>query len=478
MPKFVSLLAVFAMAACGSPFSQTGAGPAGVPNIIHRRTGSTPIQHVVVIMQENRSFDNLFHGFPGANTVSAGYGHGKKYVLQSVPLKWSFDLRHDHPQFLEDYDQGQGDGFDNEIWKYNKGTGCSDSINHPSCWVFYNTLKFKSMAFSYVDPSQVQPYWTMASQYALGDNTFSSNAGPSFVSHQYLVAGESGHASEVPDGQPWGCNNPNKSTTVDVLQYGQASPPVFSKPTGHETVGPFPCFTYPTIANLLDGAGITWRYYVQPLPTSGSNLSAFEAISQIINGPDWANVVTPDTKVLSDVTNGRLQQVSWVMPSGWKSDHGGPGSGAGGPDWVAAIVNAIGQSQYWNNTAIIVMWDEWGGWYDHVGPQQYPDPSTHAFEGLGFRVPLIIVSPYAKAGYISHKQHEIASTLHFIENTFGLGPICQCPPSKVTYADQRADAFDDMFDFSQSPIPFQPIPTKLKGKYFIDHPDNTPADDY
>ena len=102
-------------------------------------------------------------------------------------------------------------------------------------------------------------------------------------------------------------------------------------------------------------------------------------------------------------------------------------------------------------------------------PPQYPDPETHAREGLGFRVPLIIISPYAKPGYVSHQQHEIASTLTFIEETFGLGSL--------GLADARADAFSDMFDFTQPPIVFQPIPSNVKGDYFIKHPDNTPGDD-
>jgi len=467
--KVVVLAVAALITACGSPSGQSGSTPAAVPQAVHPRVGSTPIQHVVVIMQENRSFDNLFHGFPGANTVSFGWGHGKKYVLQQVPLKFKWDLRHDHPQFIEDYEQGKGAGFDNQIQQFNTGLGCGDPINHPSCWVFFTTKQLKKMAYSYVDPSQLQPYWTMASQYALGDDTFSSNNGPSFVSHQYMIAGQSGHSVEVPSGQPWGCDAP-PSVTVELLQYGQANPPVFSKATGIEMPGPFPCFTYPTIADLLDGAGVTWRYYVAPPPNSGSNLSAFEAISQIFSGPDWANVVHPDTTVLNDITNGTLQQVSWVMPTGSKSDHAGPDSGSGGPDWVASIVNAIGGSSYWDNTAIIVMWDEWGGWYDHVRPPQYPDPVTHAREGLGFRVPVIVISPYARAGYVSHQQHEIASTLHFIEETFGLGSL--------GLADARTDGFDDMFDYTQPPIVFQPIPTIRKAGYFIHHRDNTPGDDY
>ena len=185
---------------------------------------------------------------------------------------------------------------------------------------------------------------------------------------------------------------------------------------------------------------------------------------------------SPDTAIFKDITNNELAQVSWVMPSGKNSDHPGPQSGNLGPDWVASIVNAIGESPYWSNTAIVVMWDDWGGWYDHVHPPQYPDPQTKAREGLGFRVPLIVISPYARAGYVSHQEHEIASTLRLIEETFGL-PYLGAGSSQ-TYADRRADGFDDMFDFTQQPIPFVPIPSNHDARYFLSHPDNTPGDTY
>jgi len=422
-------------------------------------------------MQENRSFDNLFYGFPGANTVTSGAGRGKKtYPLQPVNLTWKFDLRHDHPQFLEDYDSGKVDGFNQQINGYKSGSGCTDPINHPRCWTFWQGKSLRKMAYSYVIQSQIQPYWTMAQEYTLGDNTFASNNGPSFPSHQYLIAAQSGHAVEVPNGQPWGCDAP-PSVTVDLLQYGSATPPVFPPATGHEVPGPYPCFTYSTIANLLDTAGITWRYYAAGPTDPGANLlSAFDAIQAVRNGPDWQNVKWPDTAILTDITNGNLAQVSWVTPTGPKSDHSGPDSGSKGPAWVASIVNAIGQSKYWNTTAIIIMWDEWGGWYDHVVPPQYPDPATGAYEGLGFRVPLIVVSPYAKVGYVSHTQHEIASSVHFIEQTFGL-------PS-LGLADARADAFADIFNFSQNLRPFRPIPTRFDARYFLTHPSNEPGDTY
>lgn len=119
-----------------------------------------------------------------------------------------------------------------------------------------------------------------------------------------------------------------------------------------------------------------------------------------------------------------------------------------------------------------------GGFFDPVHPQQYPDPQTGAREGLGFRVPLIVVSPYAKAGYISHTQHEIAGTLRLIEETFGIPRIGACTSADNTFADCRADGFDDMFDFTQKPIPFVPIKTNLKTRYFLNLVDNTPGDTY
>ncbi|HEY1681045.1 MAG TPA: alkaline phosphatase family protein [Candidatus Tumulicola sp.] len=475
--KRLSILVLAALTACNSSYTQTSPGSPRITGSFERHSiGSTPIQHVIVIMQENRSFNNLFYGFPGAESAGSGMGHGKRYKLQEIPLTWPYEMTHSHAEFLEDYDQGKSDGFDGYIvGNKDSGSVCTkvNAYNEPQCWVISKNEKFKQMAFSYVQHSDIQPYWTMAREYALGDNTFSSNNGPTFPSHQYMVAGQSGHATEVPNGPQWGCNAQDKSTTVNLLAYGQATPAVFSKLTGHEIPGPFPCFTYATIVGSLDAAGVTWKYYTQEAD-SGSNLDPFKANNPIWTGPDRANIITPDTVVLKDIASNNLANVSWVTPSGHKSDHPGEVPGNLGPSWVASIVNAVGESQYWNSTAIIIMWDEWGGWFDPVRPKQYSDPETRAFEGLGYRVPVIVVSPYAKAGYVSHQQHEIASTARFIEETFGLPFI----GSHHKYADQRADGFDDMFDFTQQPIPFVPIKAGEDARYFLTHADDTPGDTY
>ncbi len=466
------LFSAVLLSGCGSFGSQS---PIDAAHGARHQASSSPIQHIVIIMQENRSFDNMFYGYPGANTATSGKGHdGTVYQLQPINLGFLHDQNHFHYQFLVDYDKGKNDGFDQQIANWNRTKkGCTQNnwVNKPPCFLLDQNKHELIQPYTYVIQSQIQPYWDMAKQYVLGDNTFASNNGPTFVSHQYLIAGQSGHASEVPSSTlgGWGCDTHGGSIPPSewYIQYGSFNPPWYGPKYGNEYQGPIPCFplgttgpsaTYNTIANELDTAGVTWRWYVQPTSSTDSWwLNAFDAVKSIRYGPDWSNgdISMPDTNVITDIANNDLQQVTWVMPHGGASDHPGHGSNYCGPNWVAAIVDAIGKSQYWKNTAIIVMWDEWGGWYDHVLPKQYADPVTGVYEGLGYRVPLLIVSPYAKPGYISHKPHEIASTLHFIEQTFGLPFLGQ--GTKYKFADERADAFDDAFDFTQKPIKFKKI---------------------
>jgi phospholipase C len=431
------------------------------------RPSASPIRHVIVIVQENRSFDNLFHGFPGANSADSGYGHGKKHVLQPHGLADPLDVNHSHVQFLEDYDRGKNDGWNDDFQSFKPG--CRAPQNHPDCWQFYSDPQHQEIAFSYVPRREIAPYWTMASQYALADNAFASNNGPSYVAHQYLIAGQSRHVTENPFKAPWGCDGPPDNYTY-ILKYGTTQPPVFSPKTGVEHLFGAPCFQYASVAGLLDAAGVSWAYYAPDVQSYGGIWSAFDAIWPVRFGADWAaDVKSPETLIFNDVQNGTLPKVSWVVPSFINSDHAGSRSKTG-PQWVAAIVNAVGNSVYWNDTAIVVTWDEWGGWFDHVLPQQLADPQTGAYEGLGYRIPLIVVSPYAKHGYVSHRRHELASTLHFIETTFGL-------PS-LGLADARADDLHDMFDFTQQPAPFQPIPDRSGPSDFIHQkPSLEPPDD-
>jgi phospholipase C len=218
---------------------------------------------------------------------------------------------------------------------------------------------------------------------------------------------------------------------------------------------------FQTLADIALPAGVTWRYYAPGLDDLGNIWSAFDAIRHIRYSPLWGNVISPETRVLRDARRGDLPNITWVAPNAQNSDHPFPKEntgrdiaveGAYGPEWVASIVNAIGRGPLWNSTAIFVVWDDWGGWYDHVAPPQLDRM------GLGPRVPFIVISPWAKRHYVSHVQHEFGSLIKFSELTFDL-------PSLHT-TDDRADALRDCFDFTQKPEPFKEIPTLRQSAFF------------
>lgn len=393
------------------------------------RLAGGKIQHVVIIIQENRTVDNLFNGLPGADTVKVGLNHyGDSVPFHKVELEQSPDVCHDHTCWEVTYNGGKQNGFD---------------LNHPDG-------TGPDYPYALVDPLETKPYFTMAETYAFADRMFQTNSGPSYPAHQYLIAGQSARVDENPvdpsefDG--WGCDSPAGTTTRVLGSNGQDLP------------GPFPCFNYRSLADIMDSAGIPWRYYAPAIGTSGGVWSGFDAISHIRYGQDWTkNVVSPETTIFNDISGGFLADVTWVTPDKANSDHAGDG-GKGGPSWVASVVNAIGNSPFWSSTAIFVVWDDWGGWYDHVSPSiEYSDGM-----GLGYRVPLIVISPYARPKYVSHVNHELGSIMKFTEEAFGL-------PS-LGLVDARADDLSDCFNFSQSPLPFSPIPSQLPQSYFLSQP--------
>ena len=170
-------------------------------------------------------------------------------------------------------------------------------------------------------------------------------------------------------------------------------------------------------------------------------------------------------QVLTDIQSGQLATVTWVIPDATESDHAEINDGTG-PAWVASVVNAIGASPFWANTAIFITWDDWGGWYDHVPPPLGYSDGTSSEYVYGFRVPLLVVSPYAKAGYISHQVHDFGSILKYIEEDFQLTAVA---PGAPGYADSSTVTNDmsDCFDYSQTPLKFNSIQANKKAAYFI-----------
>ena len=405
------------------------------------------IKHVVIIIQENRSVDNLFNGFPGADTTQQGLTKHGRVPLRAVDLDYPADVDHQHRAFELQYDDGRMDGWED---------------------TFTSPRQDPDFPYAFVPQAQVQPYWDLAERYTLGDRFFQSNTGPSFPAHLYLVAGTGNFVADNPNHletthYAWGCDSPINARVSMIA------------PDGDEVPGPWPCFNFPTLADVALANGVTWRYYAPPIDSLGNIWSAFDAIRHIRYTSLWGNVISPETRVLEDARVGDLPAITWVVPSAQNSDHPFPRkdtehdvgvSGQYGPEWVASVVNAIGEGPLWNSTAIIVVWDDWGGWYDHVAPPQLDRM------GLGPRVPFIMIGPYAKRHYVSHVQHEFGSILKFTEQVFLL-------PSMHT-TDDRADALRDCMDFAQAPEPFHPISTLRKISFFDDPnaPDIEPDNDY
>jgi len=411
--------------------------------------GDSVIQHVVIIIQENRSMDNLFYGYPKANTQPYGYNEeDEKIPLKPVGLQVGWDLSHDSYSATTACDGPKSDlpgtnckmdGFDNEYYQCNKsGFPACPNANPP---------------YSYVPHSETKPYFAIAQQYVLGDNMYQSDWDmSSFVSHQYIIAAQADSTANFPKAQ-WGCEG-GSGDTIETMNQERVL-------TGDWIPA---CFTYTTLADELDAAKISWRFYASVYNTSGGLWSAYQAVDPIFYGPDWKkDVISPQTVFFSDVKKGKLPVVSWVTPTCLNSDHSGC-LGKTGPSWVASLVNAIGESQYWDSTAIFIFWDDPGGWYDHV-----PPPYVN-WDGLGMRVPLLVVSAYAKQNYISQVEYQNTSILKFIEDRFSLAPL--------TGSDKNATSPEaDCFDFSQPARKFTAIPTEYDENYFLHQPpDPRPVD--
>ncbi len=410
--------------------------------------GKGTIEHVVIVLQENRTPDDLFNGLPGANTVTSGANSaGQQIPLQPEPLNAPYDIDHSHYAFEQAYDGGLLDAF---------------NMEHMSCPKQKKTCPLPGVAaYGYVPHDGVKPYFTMAEEYAFADDMFATQEGPSFAAHQYILSGTSTiqpssplRAAELPltaaQKYTGGCDSPSGSLVMLIDENGTEDQQVY------------PCFDRPALSDLLEAKGFTWRYY-QAHPGPGI-WNGPDAIKHIRDGSQFSTeVVSPPSQVLTDIKNGALQNVVWVTPTAKASDHAGITNGTG-PDWVASVVNAVGESQYWDSTVIFVTWDDWGGWFDHVSPTQY-----NSFE-LGFRVPLIAIGPYAKSGYVSHKQHEFGSILKFTEEAFGLGSLGT--------TDVRADNLADCFNFSKKPRSFTPIPSSHGADYFLRQPISNEEVDY
>jgi phospholipase C len=440
----------------------------------------TSFQHVVVIVQENRTPDNLFQGL-----CVAPYGSAKsctatptasQYDIQTanwldkssstgitqpgtVALGNKYDLSHAHTAFTGMCDLDAS-----------SATCKMDGAAAISCT---GTCMPKPQ-FRYVANTLglLNPYLELATQYGWANYMFQTNQGPSFPAHQFLFGGTS--APSAADDAAGIFASENMSGVASVAGCTAASDTTVEviNPSSGEKSKIYPCFDHQTMADILPPA-VSWRYYA---PSAGSIWTAPNAISHICQstgpggkcvGDDWThNVDLTPANVLRDIANCNLRSVSWVIPSGQNSDHANVNDG-GGPSWVASIVNAIGQSSscdgntgYWNNTAIFLVWDDWGGWYDHEPPTILAQP-----EGdyqYGFRVPLIAISAYTPAGYINNLRHDFGSILRYIEANFGI------TQGALNFADARAkNDLTGFFNLSSTPRAFKTISAQRSSIFFL-----------
>jgi phospholipase C len=429
--------------AAGAPIAQSASGPRLVRVAGPDAGGIGKITHVVIIMQENRSMDNFFHGYPGAQTATTGKNStGQTITLQPVAMNANFDMIHRFTQAVQsiDYTKGEAmDGFDL--------TPCSGTCP-------------PNPQYTYVQQTDVQKYWNMAAQYVLADKFFSSALDGSFQGHQFLIAGQAEQTWGIPTGSVWGCDG---GPTDKITLLNSSTKP---GTTTNNTIQA--CFDPPvtqltdvTLGDELDAKGVSWAYYAPAAPglpgaDPGYIWSAYDAVNHIRNGPDWAkNVISPPKQFITDVKAGKLAAVTWIAPDIVNSDH--PlCSPCTGPAWVSSLVNVVGKSSFWNTSAIFILWDDWGGFYDSVPPPLLD------YDGLGIRVPLIVISPYARKNKVAHATYEFGSILKFSENLFGVAAL--------SASDSRAANIGtdpNVFNFSGAPRPFKPFASAVNDSYFL-----------
>lgn len=376
---------------------------------------NTPqIQHIIFFIKENRTFDSMFGTFPGAY----GATKGKISTGAVIPLRHEsdalpYDLDHGWSSAISSIDNGLMDRFD-----------LTGEANVNGLFGAYSQLY----------QSDIPNYWSLAQTFTLGDQMFSSIHSDSFPNHLYTIAAESGGGigAPGPDAEPvegWACDGPATAQTQVMDEFGDLS-------------YVFPCFNFQTLADTMDAAGVTWRYYAPSKGQLGYFFSTFDAIDHIRNGPDWTEDVVPTTQFQTDAESGNLPPVSWVVVGKGLTDHP-PKSICQGENATLTYINALMQSPEWDSSVVFLVWDDFGGFYDHYAP-----PAVDQY-GLGARVPLIVISPYAKPGYIDHTQYEFSSVLKFIEEQYNLPPL--------TSRDANANDMMNSFDFSQTPLPPLPL---------------------
>lgn len=368
-----------------------------------------PIKHIVIILKENHSFDNLFGRFPGADGAAvANLPNGHPVPLIHTPDHILLDIGHDAVAASLAVDQGRMDRFSQLPGAIQDG---------------------KDIADSQYQESDIPLYWSYAQTFTLDDRYFSTIMGPSFPNHLVTVAADSANTVDNPQGQihhAWGCDG------------GPASVVNAVNPDNGHHYQVKPCFDIPTLADTMQRYNVSWKYYAPGAFKSGYTWSAFDAIRHIRYSNLWKTNVPSDTQFVKDALTGNLPAVSWLVTSEERSEHP-PYSMCLGENWTADQINAVMRGKDWKSTLIVLTWDDFGGFYDHVTPPHYD------YISLGPRVPTLIISPYARPHFVDHQTMDFTSILKFIEEDFHLPAL--------NHRDASASSLVSSLDFNQKPLP-------------------------
>ncbi|HJR46163.1 MAG TPA: alkaline phosphatase family protein [Actinomycetota bacterium] len=428
----IGLLGGRSLLKAGDPLATPGlqerrSGPVAAPipagtALSDPKPAKIPIEHVVFIIKENRSFDNYFARYPGAEGAATGKtSSGETVRLAEATDVLKPDLGHSFLDGVTSINGGRMNGFDKIL--------NGDTLN----------------GYTSFTREGIPNYWAYADNFVLGDRMFSSMYGPTFPAHLYTVGAQAGRVTgnKLETNAPGGyCDDAGETVYrfASLTERERKEVMAAEERADIETVGNFwervrACFDWEVLPDHLNAAGISWHYYAD----EGSWMNALLAIEHMRFSKHWGRDITPEEDLLPDIRRERLKEVSWVVPGPGFNEHPGGPSVCMGENWTVQVVNEIMRSKYWKSTAIFLVWDDFGGFYDHVAPPHYD------IMGLGPRVPFLMISPWAKQGYVDSTEYEFSSVLKFIETVHGL----EC----MTGRDCRANNMMSAFDFTQETRP-------------------------
>jgi phospholipase C len=384
------------------------------------------IEHIVFVVKENRTFDHMYGTFPGAD----GATEGETCDGDVVPLHRAVDKE---PEIDH--------GFASGLVAINGGQmNCFDRLRGGEHLESYSTYRRED----------IPNYWALAEHFTLADRFFSAVYGPTGVEHLWVIASQSDRFVDMERPGQFGTGAPRErcldpeeraysfkelTTRQEDDAFRLEEIPAIIPLTTKYWTERWPCSDVKILPDLLEKKGISWKYY----QGGHSQMKVMDGIRHVRFGPMWSKVVDNE-EFVGDVRDGALPQVSWLIPPDRLNDHprGGRASMCAGENWTVEIMNALQQSSYWDSTAVVLTWDDFGGFYDHVAP-----PHLDLY-GLGPRVPALVISPWTRPGYIDSRTYEFSSVLRFIERVFDLPAL--------TERDRRANDMLDAFDFEQDPI--------------------------